>query len=744
MKIEAVQINNFRSISSCELTSCGGLNVLIGKNNSGKSNVLSAIHAFFLAIDGANLICLEPPVTREVDFYKKNFDSPAEVTLTFSLSQEDRDAVVAGLREDSPQMSNAISSLDAEMFLRVRVCFTIKPMPYAYVKRISFVSPNDTQEQMELNEHILLDVNLDAALEIHEKYRRYQQDETHINELREALSEVDRNDWARLRRDLAEGITGYRGVRTPGRRPTANPAAFQTIESAVRDSSAYEEFRSTVQAEINSLSRYLANSDKHDLDQESVDTFSGKASSIPSHILKLLQNLSAIKILNITDNRRPIGRDEAQVLLNLKMQRGGEESLRHIQEIVFTLLGVRIDAFSGNQTARVGMPSAELDVDDFVVEVNGAGIKEALRLLLDLEFQKPNLLLVEEPEIHLHPGMESTIMRHLKEVSQQHQMFITTHSTNFLDAAEKRNIYLVSKADSTTTQLLNQGEIEEHIPAELGIRFSSLFVYDRLVFVESQTDEDIIRTLASTCGVNYDQTNVGFIHMEGSRNLSYFAAKSTLSFLARRQVRMWFMIDRDEKDEEDIQSIREQLGDNAVASVLQKREIENYLIHPTILVEQILAKRADGGNQGTVSVTAEDVQALMEQSAESLKSVAIFKRVAKTICRPLYPQTQDLQDAGGRPAKEMALEQIRTWEERLAELKESIDEEANKQTVAVESHWLENKFNIIPGDELINMVYRHYGVRFNKERGDGVALARMMTKEEVGSELETLIRSIGT
>ena len=109
----------------------------------------------------------------------------------------------------------------------------------------------------------------------------------------------------------------------------------------------------------------------------------------------------------------------------------------------------------------------------FVVEVNGSGIKEALRLLLDIEFEEPSLLLVEEPEIHLHPGMETTMLRYLREVSRDRQMFVTTHSTNFLDTAAMQNIYLISKGETTTAQLLDQDDVEEQVPIELGIRLSS-------------------------------------------------------------------------------------------------------------------------------------------------------------------------------------------------------------------------------------------------------------------------------
>ena len=116
---------------------------------------------------------------------------------------------------------------------------------------------------------------------------------------------------------------------------------------------------------------------------------------------------------------------------------------------------------------------------------------------MDFEFQKPNVFLVEEPEIYLHPALETSMMRYLKTISASAQVFITTHSTNFLDTAEMKNVYLVSKAKSTQVQKLNFEEAEIQIPHELGIRLSSLFLFDRLVFVEGPSDEAILREWAA-------------------------------------------------------------------------------------------------------------------------------------------------------------------------------------------------------------------------------------------------------
>jgi hypothetical protein len=50
MSLESIEIQNYRSISQVKLEPCGDFNVLIGRNNSGKSNLLSCIEAFYSSI----------------------------------------------------------------------------------------------------------------------------------------------------------------------------------------------------------------------------------------------------------------------------------------------------------------------------------------------------------------------------------------------------------------------------------------------------------------------------------------------------------------------------------------------------------------------------------------------------------------------------------------------------------------------------------------------------------------------
>jgi putative ATP-dependent endonuclease of OLD family len=190
-----------------------------------------------------------------------------------------------------------------------------------------------------------------------------------------------------------------------------DPAFERLIENLLKEAESPEDFVRATRAQAAKWDEEIGNLRNKPLAQP-LHTFAGDEVSIPSYISKLAQTLAAVKMLHLQERRRPIGREEAGRLLELKMSRGGPAVLRNLQETVSALLGVQIDAFRSDVAASGNSTPAELDVDNFLVQVNGAGIREALRLILDYEFLKPEILLIEEPEVHLHPGLETRACSH--------------------------------------------------------------------------------------------------------------------------------------------------------------------------------------------------------------------------------------------------------------------------------------------------------------------------------------------
>lgn len=410
---------------------------------------------------------------------------------------------------------------------------------------------------------------------------------------------------------------------------------------------------------------------------------------------------------------------------------------------------MQIDAFAKERSISFdpirrrssNLPEAELDVDDFLVEVNGSGVREALRLILDVEFEQPSILLVEEPEVHLHPALEIAMMRHLKSVSARSQVFITTHSTNFLDTGDMRNVYLLSLNGSTRVQHLNIEEAETEIPKELGIRLSSVFMFDRLLFVEGSSDELILREFAETLGLNLGHANVGFVVMGGSRNFTYYAAQATLSLLSKRQVQSLFLLDRDEQREDGIKRLESLLEGRAELHILQRREIENYLIDPTAIAELITRNSIRYG-LGQAVPSPDEIAAVLGEAADELRMLSVAKRVINDVCRWHPLDRRELARTAISDGLSDALQNaLSEFESEIASIRSNVAEEILQTEQWLDAEWADRKLEIVPGHELLDKVMSRYGLRFHKDR-DGSELARLLPAERIPFELENLMRKV--
>jgi putative ATP-dependent endonuclease of the OLD family len=743
MRVEAVSILRLRSLANVQLEDCGNFNVLIGKNNSGKSSVLSAIDAFFKCCGTLEVVATSVPFRHEIDFYEQVLE-PIEICLTLSLEENERDAIVNDVVREAPQMKNAAGDLAKALYLRAILTITPPRPCFGYFS--SFALCDSLEEGAKT--YSLLDLSRQAALQIRENLLAERRARDKSEQIERFLSRVSAQEFQAFRRDEGSRFPLRYLMESGG---PVDREIYERLETILRGTKNYVEFRTAAQELINTSNEEAAAARLKPLGQK-VGTFSGDQVSIPDYLRRLIGRLANIKVLYLRERRDPIGKTEAARLLDLKNQRGGTRRFKHIQEAVISLLGVSIDVFKGDSSARNPDTEAEIDVDNFLAEVNGTGVREALRIILDVEFESPAILLVEEPEIYLHPSLEVSMMKYLGRLSASCQIFISTHSTNFIDSGDIENVYLVSKARSnghaaeTNVQSLDLREAEDLIPRELGIRLSSVFMFDRLVFVEGDSDENIIREWSSILEINLSSANVGFIPMEGARNLAHFAAASTLSFLTKRRVKMWFLIDRDEKDEAEIKTLADKFGDRASLVVLSKREIENYLLVPRAIAEFIGNKRLmSGGQLASVKVplTEDAVKESLAQHAEVLKQFALTKRVSKSMCRPVFSDVRRIFEEDGRHASPERVEQeLTSMTKELDDRKGTLKTAVEREKELLEQRWSSDKLDLVPGDILLDRVCRDFGVRYKKEKDAG-RLATLMKDHEISSEIVAVIREIG-
>jgi len=123
---------------------------------------------------------------------------------------------------------------------------------------------------------------------------------------------------------------------------------------------------------------------------------------------------------------------------------------------------------------------------------------------------------IEEPEMFLHPHAQRQLSKDLHKIvkAPHHQVFITTHSTHFVDMDQYRSIAIVAKdcpqTGSTirqcTQELFAGSDTKEkkerfHMAAWINPDRSEMFFAKKVIFVEGETEHTILPYLADKLGV---------------------------------------------------------------------------------------------------------------------------------------------------------------------------------------------------------------------------------------------------
>ncbi|WP_328656179.1 AAA family ATPase [Nocardia salmonicida] len=745
MRITSLNVNHFRSINNLAIENFSEFNVLIGKNNSGKSNILTSIDLLFKFLNRQELASKQTTIRSSVDSHNRTDSSPIQISCTLDIGESSIESILTKLSQEYPQIQNTLPQEYSNLNLNIQVDIRrIGDQDVQYISSVSLVDKKsiDVSRTVDAVRVSLLTICETSANEIAE----YSMIESRLRLKSKALDKLDEN-WDQLWE-----------TDTPDRRPRMRPISITRYVGRTDAAEEVASYFSMLTKETSSISDLRTKFDAYRLSiLEELDSvmdrtltspitgYAGDSESIPYYVKHILEIVSSTNVLYLEDRREPIGESEAERLLELKMTRGMDSTLKSIQQTVRTLLGVEIDAFQSQLVSsprdRLGSRVttrrlAELDVDNFLVQANGSGVREALRVVLDVAFETPDILLVEEPEVHLHPAFETAMLQHLKTLSSNSQVFLTTHSTSFVDSGELSSIYITRNEKSTSVQHVDISTAGDELPKELGIRLSSIFMFDRLVFVEGQTDEAILRKFAAKLDINLSNANVGFVTMGGSRNFAHYAASSTLSLLTRRRVRSLFVIDRDEQDENRIEKLTKQLGDLGTLHVLSRREIENYLIDPEALA-QYLSGRCHGEE-----VTAHQIQTELHSLADELKDLTIAKRVAALSISTHRPdRTTILRGWESKGLANAVEEALSDTEKSLTEVRNSLSTTIADTSSQIADQWESNKLVRVPGEELLANLFRKHGLRYKKDR-DGIGIVQQMNKSRIPEEIVELLRKI--
>ncbi|NDK08988.1 AAA family ATPase, partial [Candidatus Gracilibacteria bacterium] len=102
---------------------------------------------------------------------------------------------------------------------------------------------------------------------------------------------------------------------------------------------------------------------------------------------------------------------------------------------------------------------------------------------------KPHFLFIDEPEMGLHPQAQKKLFNALKILSKTHQIFISTHSENFISLDVIENIYkLNNKEDRIIINSVKNFDIDLRENRNFFFHHHKIFFTDKAIFVEGIDD----------------------------------------------------------------------------------------------------------------------------------------------------------------------------------------------------------------------------------------------------------------
>lgn len=154
--------------------------------------------------------------------------------------------------------------------------------------------------------------------------------------------------------------------------------------------------------------------------------------------------------------------------------------------------------FFDNKTIKL-VPKRDDDVihikidndKQYPIYLLGDGLQQAIILTYRafIEQRQKYAFFIEEPELHMHPGMLRQLMNfYLKETP--HYYFFTTHSNHLLDMVDESDDVIIQKFTKTADGKfqINRCDKDRDLLAALGVKPSSVYLANCTIWVEGITD----------------------------------------------------------------------------------------------------------------------------------------------------------------------------------------------------------------------------------------------------------------
>lgn len=248
---------------------------------------------------------------------------------------------------------------------------------------------------------------------------------------------------------------------------------------------------------------------------------------------------------------------------------------------IFGLEELQINAARGNETLQLFIGPRSFRLHEL-----GAGLAQFIVVLGYAAIRGPSLILIDEPELNLHPALQLDFLTTLSTLASDGVVF-ATHNLGLARAVAEK-IYTVQrvKLGCSKVELFDTTQRLASFAAELGFSAYQELGFEHILVVEGPTDVKVFQRLLRSYHIEH---RVLLMHLGGRQSIHTRGTEQLLELQRiTSNIRVLIDSERDSEDSEppkrivDFQSGCEQLG--IQCHILERRALENYF--PQAAVEQ--------------------------------------------------------------------------------------------------------------------------------------------------------------